>query len=66
MKTLLDKVKDITKDTFSNTLSDVNVHKTGNNPGQLNANAYAQGTNIHLGPGHEKHLPHEAWHVVQQ
>ena len=21
---------------------------------------------IHLGPGQEKHLPHEAWHVVQQ
>jgi hypothetical protein len=28
--------------------------------------AYAQGTDIHLGPGQEKHLPHEAWHVVQQ
>jgi hypothetical protein len=21
---------------------------------------------MHLGPGQEKHLPHEAWHVVQQ
>jgi hypothetical protein len=25
-----------------------------------------RGTDIHLGPGQEKHLPHEAWHVVQQ
>jgi hypothetical protein len=28
--------------------------------------AYAQGAEIHLGPGQERHLPHEAWHVVQQ
>ncbi|MEL6127089.1 MAG: DUF4157 domain-containing protein, partial [Pseudomonadota bacterium] len=28
--------------------------------------AYAQGSNIHLGPGQDQHLPHEAWHVVQQ
>lgn len=31
-----------------------------------NAGAYAQGTDIHLGPGQGKHIPHEAWHVVQQ
>ena len=28
--------------------------------------AYTQGTNIHVAPGQERHLPHEAWHVVQQ
>lgn len=28
--------------------------------------AYTQGANIHVAPGQEKHLPHEAWHVVQQ
>ncbi|WP_219008643.1 DUF4157 domain-containing protein, partial [Aquimarina litoralis] len=33
---------------------------------QLQAHAYARGTDIHLAPGQEKHLPHEAWHVVQQ
>ena len=27
---------------------------------------YAQGTDIHVAPGQERHLPHEAWHVVQQ
>ena len=47
-------------------LNDVTVHRNSNKPAQLQAHAYAQGTNIHLGPGQEKHLPHEAWHVVQQ
>jgi hypothetical protein len=32
----------------------------------LQSHAYAQGTDIHLASGQEKHLPHEAWHVVQQ
>ncbi len=47
-------------------MSDVRVHYNSAKPAQLNAHAYAQGTNIHLGRGQEKHLPHEAWHVVQQ
>ena len=47
-------------------LDDVNVHRNSKKPEQLQAHAYAQGTDIHLGPGQEKHLPHEAWHVVQQ
>ncbi|WP_250565822.1 DUF4157 domain-containing protein [Adonisia turfae] len=33
---------------------------------QLQAYAYAQGTDIHIAAGQEKHLPQEAWHVVQQ
>lgn len=44
----------------------VRVHYNSDKPAQLNALAYAQGSEIHLGPGQEKHLPHEAWHVVQQ
>jgi hypothetical protein len=47
-------------------LNDVTVHRNSNKPAQLQAHAFAQGTDIHLGPGQEKHLPHEAWHVVQQ
>jgi hypothetical protein len=47
-------------------LDDVKVHHNSNKPAQLQAHAYAQGTDIHLGAGQEKHLPHEAWHVVQQ
>lgn len=44
----------------------VKVHYNSNKPAQLNAHAYAQGNEIHLGSGQEQHLPHEAWHVVQQ
>ncbi|MEQ9279041.1 MAG: DUF4157 domain-containing protein, partial [Balneola sp.] len=47
-------------------MDDVKVHRNSDKPAQLNAHAYAQGTDIHLAPGQEKHLPHEAWHVVQQ
>tara|TARA_S200000501_G_scaffold303269_1_gene290970 strand:+ start:6421 stop:8055 length:1635 start_codon:yes stop_codon:yes gene_type:complete len=47
-------------------MDDVKVHKNSDKPAQLNAHAYAQGTDIHLSAGQEKHLPHEAWHVVQQ
>ena len=47
-------------------LFDVKVHYNSDKPAQLQAHAYAQGTGIHLAPGQEKHLPHEAWHVVQQ
>lgn len=47
-------------------MSDVRVHRNSSKPAQLQALAYAQGSDIHLGPGQDKHLPHEAWHVVQQ
>lgn len=47
-------------------LSDVRVHRDSPKPAQLRAHAYAQGTDIHLAPGQERQLPHEAWHVVQQ
>jgi hypothetical protein len=47
-------------------MDDVKVHYDSAKPAQLKALAYAQGTNIHVAPGQEQHLPHEAWHVVQQ
>lgn len=47
-------------------MDDINVHYNSSEPSQFQAEAYAQGTDIHLGPGQERHLPHEAWHVVQQ
>jgi hypothetical protein len=47
-------------------MGNVVVHRDSAKPAQLNALAYAQGNHIHLGPGQEQHLPHEAWHVVQQ
>ena len=47
-------------------LDDVQVHYNSPKPAQLQALAYTQGTEIHVAPGQETHLPHEAWHVVQQ
>jgi len=47
-------------------LDSVKVHYNSPKPAQLNALAYAQGTDIHVASGQEKHLPHETWHVVQQ
>lgn len=47
-------------------IDDVKVHYNSDKPAQLNAHAYAQGSDIHVATGQEKHLPHEAWHVVQQ
>ena len=47
-------------------LDHVAVHYNSRKPAQLNAYAYAQGSQIHIAPGQESTLPHEAWHVVQQ
>lgn len=47
-------------------MDNVKVHFNSSQPTQLNALAYAQGIDIHIAPGQEQHLPHEAWHVVQQ
>ena len=47
-------------------MSGVRVHHDSSRPAELGALAYAQGDNIYLGPGQDRHLPHEAWHVVQQ
>lgn len=63
---LPDKLKSGVENLSGYAMDDVNVHYNSENPAQLNAHAYAQGTDIHLGKGQEKHLPHEAWHVVQQ
>ena len=47
-------------------LADVVVHRNSAAPARLGAAAFTQGNQIHVGPGQERHLPHEAWHVVQQ
>ena len=46
--------------------SDVRVHRNSPRPAGVGALAFAQGSEIHLARGQEHHLPHEAWHVVQQ
>jgi hypothetical protein len=47
-------------------LDEVRVHYNSSQPAQMQALTYTQGTDIHVAPGQEEHLPHEAWHVVQQ
>ncbi|WP_230412384.1 eCIS core domain-containing protein [Undibacterium hunanense] len=47
-------------------MDDVKVHYNSAQPAAMQAHAFAQGTDIHIAPGQEQHLPHEAWHVVQQ
>lgn len=61
-----DSLKNGTENLSGLSMDDVRVHYNSPKPAQLQAHAYAQGSQIHLGPGQEKHLPHEAWHVVQQ
>ena len=63
---LPDNLKSGIENLSGHSLNDVKVHYNSDKPAQLNAHAYAQGTDIHLAAGQEKHLPHEAWHVVQQ
>lgn len=47
-------------------MDDVKVHYNSSKPAAVQAHALALGTDIHLASGQERHLPHEAWHVVQQ
>lgn len=61
-----DQLKSGIENLSGMSMNDVKVHYNSPKPATLQAHAYAQGSNIHLGPGQEKHLPHEAWHVVQQ
>ncbi len=63
---LPDQLKTGIENLSGHSMDAVKVHYNSSKPAQLNAHAYAQGTDIHIAPGQEKHLPHEAWHVVQQ
>ena len=47
-------------------LGDVQVRRGSSLPARYGALATTQGAEIHLAPGQDHHLPHEAWHVVQQ
>jgi Domain of unknown function (DUF4157) len=63
---LPDQLKSGIENLSGMSMDNVKVHYNSGRPAQLNAHAYAQGTDIHVAPGQERHLPHEAWHVVQQ
>ncbi|MCE7991741.1 MAG: DUF4157 domain-containing protein [Roseivirga sp.] len=63
---LPDTLKSNIEDLSGYSMDDVKVHYNSDKPAQLQAHAYAYGTDIHIASGQEKHLAHEAWHVVQQ
>lgn len=63
---LPDNLKSGIENLSGHSMDDVKVHYNSEKPAQLNAHAYAQGTDIHVASGQEKHLAHEAWHVIQQ
>ena len=63
---LPDKLKAGVENLSGMAMDDVKVHYNSSKPSGLGALAYTQGTDIHVAAGQEKHLPHEAWHVVQQ
>lgn len=44
----------------------VRVHYNAPQPAQLQAYAFAQGSDIHAAPEEGEQPPHAAWHVVQQ
>ena len=65
-KPLPEDLKEGVEQLSGQDMSDVKVNYNSNKPQQLDAHAYANGNEIEIAPGQEKHLPHEAWHVVQQ
>lgn len=46
--------------------SDIKVNMDSQIPSQFGAAGLTRGREIHLGPGQEKFLAHEAWHTIQQ
>ncbi|MDJ0844483.1 eCIS core domain-containing protein [Crocosphaera sp.] len=63
---LPDNLKTGVENLSGYSLDHVRVHYNSPKPAQLQALAYTQGTDIHVAPRQEQHLPHETWHVVQQ
>jgi hypothetical protein len=47
-------------------MEDVRVQYNSAAPARFDALAYTQGATIYMAAGQERHVPHEAWHVVQQ
>ncbi len=63
---LPDKLKAGIENLSGLSMDDVRVHYNSTKPAQLQALAYTQGADIHVGPRQERHLPHEGWHVQQR
>jgi hypothetical protein len=63
---LPDNLKSGMEQVSGMSLDHVNVHYNSSKPSAVQAHAYAQGSDIHVAPGQEQHIPHELGHVVQQ
>ena len=63
---LPDQLKSGIESLSGMSMDHVKVHYNSPGPAHLGAAAYARGTDIHVGPGQQHQLAHEAWHVVQQ
>ncbi len=63
---LPDNLKAGIEDLSGLAMDDVKVHYNSSKPAKVQALAFTHGTDIYLGANEEKHLAHEAWHVVQQ
>ncbi len=63
---LPDKLKAGIESLSGMAMDDVKVQYNSSKPAEVQALAHTQGSIIYIGPGQEKHLPHEAWHVAQQ
>jgi hypothetical protein len=61
-----DAVKNGAEQLSGLSLDDVRVHYGSTLPATLGALAYTEGSDIHVSPGQERHVPHEVWHAVQQ
>lgn len=66
IKGLPDTLKTGMENLSGLSMDSVSVHYNSPEPDRINALAFASGNEIHLAPKQEQHLPHEAWHVVQQ
>lgn len=60
-----DHLKKAIENPSGYSMDDVRAHYKSDKP-STQALAYTQGTDIHVAPGQERRLPHEAWHVAQQ
>ncbi len=60
------QIKENVSQLMGTDVSDAKVHYNSSKPAQLQAEATAQGTEVHLAPGKEQYLGHELTHVAQQ
>ena len=63
---LPDSLKSGMENLSGMSLDHVKVNYNSSKPASVQAHAYTQGSDIHVAPGQEKHVPHELGHVVQQ